>query len=151
MKLSAATLCDFAQVREGLLFVSSGGVSQLVGQSFPSPINVVLALSFVVDVTTDTGRHSVRIGVADGDGEEVGRTLGGEIGWDSSGPSGRAAIAHMVLGLAGLELPEPGAHSIRIRVDDKLAAELPLYGSLPDGVQEAEESSPTSGEQPPNE
>ena len=33
--LTSALLCDFAQVREGVLFVSSGGVSRLTTTSSP--------------------------------------------------------------------------------------------------------------------
>ena len=35
-RLTTLLLCDFAQVRDGLLFVSSGGVSRVVQSKYPA-------------------------------------------------------------------------------------------------------------------
>lgn len=35
-RLNSLILCDFAQVREGLLFVQSGGLTRLVASQFPA-------------------------------------------------------------------------------------------------------------------
>ena len=40
-QLKALVLCDFAQVREGLLFVQSGGLTRLVAPKFPAKFPAV--------------------------------------------------------------------------------------------------------------
>lgn len=42
--VSAAILCDFAQVREGLLFVNSGGITRAFAEQLPAPLNMMLGL-----------------------------------------------------------------------------------------------------------
>lgn len=44
-KLGAFLLCDFAQVREGLLFVASGGITQVRSRTLPLCAAVVVALA----------------------------------------------------------------------------------------------------------
>lgn len=46
MQLASAILCDFAQVREGLLFVSGGGITRIWRETFPAAAGVSLALVF---------------------------------------------------------------------------------------------------------
>src|SRR5262245_15290855 len=59
--IQAAILCDFAQVREGVLFVSSGGINRMYRAQTPAPMGVYLAL--VVDVGPEEVHrvHSIRI------------------------------------------------------------------------------------------
>ena len=56
MDIRVATLCDFAQVREGLLFVSSAGITRVYRESFPAPIGVMLAL-VLGDVAGGSGQR----------------------------------------------------------------------------------------------
>ena len=43
MEVTTAMLSDFAQVREGLLFVSSGGITRCYREQLPAPLGVHLA------------------------------------------------------------------------------------------------------------
>jgi len=40
MKLEAALLCDFAEVREGLLFVVAGGITRVARASLPDRLGL---------------------------------------------------------------------------------------------------------------
>ncbi len=56
-RLTTLLLCDFAQVREGLLFVSSGGVSRVVQSNYPA--NPRLHLAMVVHLpAASLGSHT---------------------------------------------------------------------------------------------
>ncbi|HLY13365.1 MAG TPA: hypothetical protein VKR24_03375 [Candidatus Limnocylindrales bacterium] len=44
MRLTVATLADFAEVREGLLFVSGAGIDQVFVATVPIPLPLTLAL-----------------------------------------------------------------------------------------------------------
>lgn len=46
MEIRVATICDFAQVREGLLSVLSAGVTRVWQTQYPAPLGVMVALIF---------------------------------------------------------------------------------------------------------
>lgn len=71
MEITTALLCDFAQVREGLLFVSSGGVTRCHREAFPAAINVFLALVIELDRIEAQRQHTMRVHLADEDGREI--------------------------------------------------------------------------------
>ena len=73
MKVSVATLCDFAQVREGLLFVSSGNITRVSRPAFPTRVDLFLALSFVVDARKESGDYSIEAAVRTESGDPVAR------------------------------------------------------------------------------
>ena len=63
MKVVTATLCDFGQIREGLLSVLSGGITRLKRPAFPAPLGCHLAL--ILEMSSieleDTREVSVRL------------------------------------------------------------------------------------------
>jgi hypothetical protein len=71
MEITTAMLCDFAQVREGLLFISSGGVTRCHREELPAPINVFMALVIELDRIEAQRPHSMRVHIADEDGREI--------------------------------------------------------------------------------
>src|SRR5687768_552007 len=71
MDVTTALLCDFAQVREGLLFVSSGGVTDMWRESFPAPFGVCLALVIELDSIERQRPHQLEVFILDQDGGEA--------------------------------------------------------------------------------
>lgn len=71
MDITTAMLCDYAQVREGLLFISSGGVTRCHRAEFPATINVFIALVIELDRIEAQRPHSMRVHIADEDGREI--------------------------------------------------------------------------------
>jgi hypothetical protein len=61
LSLTTVLLCDHAQVREGLLFVHSGGVSRVIPSTYPASIRVHLALVLHVPAAEVTGSHKVDV------------------------------------------------------------------------------------------
>lgn len=68
--------CDFAQVREGLLFVSSGGVTRSLRDELPAPIGVFLALVIELDRFEAQQQHIIRVSIMDEDGKELAEVNG---------------------------------------------------------------------------
>lgn len=71
MEITSAMLCDFAQVREGLLFVSSGGVTRCHRDEFPAPLGVFAAFVIQLERLEAQQQHSLRVHVVDEDGNEL--------------------------------------------------------------------------------
>jgi hypothetical protein len=71
MDVTTALLADFAQVREGLLFVSSGGVTRLFKDQLPAPLGVFLAIVLELDRIEAERVHEIQVVVVDEDGQEL--------------------------------------------------------------------------------
>jgi hypothetical protein len=78
MEITTALLADFAQVREGLLFVSSGGITRCYREELPAPLGVFLAVVLQLDRVEAERAHEVEVMVVDEDGGELAR-ISGEI------------------------------------------------------------------------
>jgi hypothetical protein len=76
MQISTAMFCDFAQVREGLLFVASGGVTRSLRDELPAPIGVFLALVIELDRFEAQQQHTLLVRVIDEDGKELAEVNG---------------------------------------------------------------------------
>jgi hypothetical protein len=111
-------LCDHAQVRDGLLFVLSGGVTRIMRDSFPAAMGTCLALVLEFD-STETGRpHQLEIVVVGEDGEEVAR-MEAEVQIDSN--TGARVAENLQLPIAVdlrvAGLARPGAYELHVYVD----------------------------------
>jgi Family of unknown function (DUF6941) len=71
MDITTAMLADFAQVREGLLFVSSGGVTRCYRDQLPAPLNVYLATVLELDRIEAEKAHELHVVVVDEDGQQL--------------------------------------------------------------------------------
>ena len=45
MQVRSATICDFAELREGLVFIVAGGITRVRRASFPAPAAIYLAIT----------------------------------------------------------------------------------------------------------
>jgi hypothetical protein len=71
MDITSAMLCDFAQVREGLLFVSSGGVTRCHREEFPAPLGVFAAFVIELERGEAARQHGLRVHLLDEDLNEL--------------------------------------------------------------------------------
>ncbi len=71
-------LADFAQVREGLLFVASGGITRCYRDQLPAPLGAFLAT--VLELTRQEAEqvHQLQVTVVDEDGQPL-ADISGEI------------------------------------------------------------------------
>ena len=111
-------LCDHAQVRDGLLFVLSGGISRIMRDSFPAAMGTCLALVLECDSTETDRPHQLEILVVGEDGEEVAR-MEAEVQIDGTN---RARLAENLqlpisVDLRAAGLARPGAYELHVYVD----------------------------------
>lgn len=119
MRVSTAILCDFAEVREGLLFVVAGGVTRLFREEWPGPMNVCLALIAELDRTERERPHELDVEIIDADGVSVARIRGGF----QQGPGPDTDIHEITFfpftfDLRQVGIAHPGWYSIGIQIDE---------------------------------
>jgi hypothetical protein len=76
MEITTAMLADFAQVREGLLFVSSGGITRCYREELPAPLGVFLAVVLELDRVEAERTHDVEVIIVDEDGGQLAQIAG---------------------------------------------------------------------------
>ena len=76
MEVTNAMLSDFAQVREGLLFVSSGGITRCYRDQLPAPLGVFLATVLELDRIEAERVHELHVVVVDEDGQQLAEIAG---------------------------------------------------------------------------
>lgn len=117
-EVSAAFLCDYASVREGLLHILGGGITRIWRDEFPSPLGVGLAVMFELH-RMELGRpHEVAIEIRDEDGASLAEIRGG-FGADSIpaiGPHEKILVP-LAIGLHGLQVQKHGDYEATIAVD----------------------------------
>ncbi len=81
MKIRVATICDFAQVRDGLLFVSSAGITRVWREQYPHQMGVMLAVILEVTQLEAQVPREIRVRVEDEDGMRLAEaSVGFQIG-----------------------------------------------------------------------
>lgn len=120
VRIAAAIVCDFAQVREGLLTVVSGGITRLYREKLPSPAGIWLALMIDFPPTERAFPHEVRIHVTAPSGAELAK-VGGAIQVDRNAAliafdSDERAFVPMPIPLQ-MQIAEYGWHDIAVTVD----------------------------------
>jgi hypothetical protein len=127
LDLSTAVLCDFAQVRDRLLFVASGAVSRLYRSELPSPIGLMVGLIIEVPLEDAGMNHSLRAEVINRHGTVL-ATLDNvfRVGDEGLFPHEVQQVP-LVLSITGVRARTWGTHQIRLYLDDELVRALTLY------------------------
>lgn len=117
MDVTTALLCDFAQVRDRVLFVVAGGVTRLWRQDVPAPMGVFLALVIEQDPVELRRAHELRVVVLGQDGEQMAEVVGGfQVDAAEIEPGDMVAVPAAV-DLRGVGLPAYGPYDCRVYVD----------------------------------
>ncbi|MCY4163165.1 MAG: hypothetical protein OXE93_02960 [bacterium] len=115
MDIRVATLCDFAQVREGLLFVSSAGITRVYRESFPAPIGVMLALVLEMSPVEAGISNKIKVRVEDADGLKLVEILGEmQVKLGSGHDPGEMVHVPFVADFRNMKLPNPGRYQVAI-------------------------------------
>lgn len=117
MEVAAALLCDFAQVRDRVLFVVAGGVTRLWRQELPAPMAVFLALVIEQDPLEIGEVHELRVVVLDQDGEQLAEVVGGFQVEAADVEPGDTVAVPAAVDLRAVSLPAHGPHDVRVFVD----------------------------------
>ena len=128
-RLSTLLLSDYAQVRDRLLFVSSGGISRVVQNTFPAHPRIHLAL--VVHLPVDTlGRpHRVLIKLKYPDHAAVIGQIEIKINLDQivGANPGEGINVPQAIDLAPVVFPHPGQVDVQVSIDDEPAGDLTFW------------------------
>lgn len=120
MRVAIATLADAANVREGLLSILSGLITQLNRDSYPSPMlaQVVLALEFSEDEARTGDDFAILVKIEDlsNDGASIAE-IEGRVGVNPGSESRGNAYLPLVLDTSNVQVPAPGPYQVRVRAD----------------------------------
>jgi hypothetical protein len=127
MEVTTAMLADFAQVREGLLFVASGGVTRCYREALPAPLGVYFAMVLELERLEAEAAREVRVVVVDEDGKELAE-IAGEI--QLGAPElmiGENLNVPITFDLRNVPIERYGSVEVRLYVDSELRRTLPIW------------------------
>ena len=114
-------LCDSAKVREGLLHLLGGGITQLWREQYPAQMVMDLALVFTLTPAERERRHVLNVNILGADGEQIAQAQGdfqvAAIGEDVD--AWASSIVPLVLPLQNVAIPEAGDYMIDVLVDNQ--------------------------------
>jgi len=122
-----ALLCDAATVRESLLHILGGGITNISRASYPAPLGVAVAAMFIVHPSEAVEQHRLKVLVQSADGTRIAE-IDGEFGVASSPDMqpGQMISAPLVIGLQQVPIPTPGSYSVELLIDNQLAKSFPV-------------------------
>jgi uncharacterized protein DUF6941 len=125
LRVECVLLCDAATLREGLLNVLGGGISQTTHPSFPATAQFNVAVRFVLEDDEVEGEHELVVRLDDPDGDAVQQL---RARFTAPRPGGWAldeAAVSLPIGLVA-DLPKEGLYRVQIELDERALASLPL-------------------------
>jgi hypothetical protein len=116
MRIDCLLLCDAATVRDGLLFLLGGGITQISRPEYPAALSADLALALAL-----TGEEAVREHLLEArlrhvsSDEEIGRV---ELSFQANAPAGpdRPTSVCFALPLRPVSLPLPGEYELTVTI-----------------------------------
>ena len=128
-RLSTLLLSDYAQVRDRLLFVSSGGISRVVQSSFPARPRIHLALVVHLPVGTLGSPHRVLIKLKYPDHAAVIGQIEIKINLDQIAGSnpGEGINVPQAIDLTPIVFAHAGQVDVQVSIDDEPAGDLTFW------------------------
>jgi hypothetical protein len=125
MRIDVALLCDAVTVREGLLNILAGGITRTTQPEYPAQFKGGLALRIMIHPTEATKPHDIEMFCQGEDGKHL-FDVNGQFQSQSAGHlPGEELSLPMALDF-NLQLPEPGAYSFEILIDNIHQASVPV-------------------------
>ncbi len=126
-RLDAIILCDFAQIREGLLFVQSGGLTRLVASTFPAHFQCHVAAMVQLPPDEAVDAHTMVIKVKAADTATLVATVNVEL-HETPQPMGlrpgEGRQVPIIVPLEKITFPAPGQYDLHVDIDDEFAGDL---------------------------
>lgn len=128
-RLATLLLSDFAQVRDRLLFVSSGGISRVVHSTFPAHPRIYLAMVVHLPANTLGQPHRVVIKLKYPDHVAVIAQIEVKINLDqiAGAHPGEGVNVPQALDLAPIVFPHRGQVDVQVAIDDVPAGDLTFW------------------------
>lgn len=126
-RLNALILCDFAQIREGLLFVQSGGLTRLVAPTFPAQFGCHVAALVYVPPHEAAEAHQMVIKVKAAETATLVATVNVAMHQTTPPPGlepGEGRQLPIVVPLAAVTFPSPGEYDLHVEIDGDFAGEI---------------------------
>jgi Family of unknown function (DUF6941) len=128
-ELTAGIVCDFAQVRERLLFVSSGAITRVVHPTLPASLGVMLAMVVEVPHDEHDQAHDLRVAVYRNDTAQ--RLFEWVAGFQITGyeahPGKGLYLPFVAAQMGATPIPIHGGYDIRMSVDGNDGPLLTVY------------------------
>lgn len=128
-RLTTLLLSDYAQVRDRLLFVSSGGISRVVQPTFPAHPRIHLALVVHLPVGTLGRPHRVLIKLKYPDHAALIGQVEIKINLDqiAGAHPGEGLNVPQAIDLSPIVFPHPGQVDVQVAIDDEPAGDLTFW------------------------
>lgn len=128
-RLTTLLLSDYAQVRDRLLFVSSGGISRVVQTTFPAHPRIHLALVVHLPAGTLGRSHRVLIKLKYPDHAAVIGQIEININLDqiAGATPGEGINVPQAIDLAPVVFAHPGQVDVQVSIDDEPAGDLTFW------------------------
>lgn len=113
MEVRVATICDYAQVREGLLSVISAGITRIWRSQYPSQLGVMLALIIEIGSGEAIDPREIRVRIEDADGKRLAEASGGfQIAPTPGHDPGELLTVPLVVDFREVSIPSPGRYQV---------------------------------------
>ncbi len=128
-RLTTLLLSDFAQVRERLLFVSSGGISRVAQASFPAHPRIYLAMMVHLPAGSLGAAHQVQIKLKYPDQAATIVQIDIAISVETvpGANPGEGINIPQVIDLSPIAFPHAGQVDVQVSVDDEPVGDLTFW------------------------
>lgn len=127
-RIHSAILCDFAQVREGLLFISSGGITRAYREEVPAALSMALAVVLEISCDELELAHEINFSVKHPESAEtVASAVGGLQVGDAATNPGENLYVPFVADLRQLVVPAFGAYDVQTAADGNPGPDITFY------------------------
>ena len=129
-ELKSLILCDFAQVRDGLLFVQSGGLTRLASASFPATFSCHVATLVWLPPLEAGAAHEMVMKVKSASTAALTATV--KVALHETTPPaelqpGEGRLVPIVVPLHAVRFPDPGEYDLQVDVDDEFAGDISFH------------------------
>jgi hypothetical protein len=126
-RLDALVLCDFAQIREGLLFVQSGGLTRLVAQTLPAAFGCHVAAMVYMPPNEAVEAHRMVMKIKSADAATLVATVNvdlHEVPRPAGLLPGEGRQVPVVIPMHKVVFPRAGRYDLQVDIDAEIAGDL---------------------------
>lgn len=117
--LTTLLLCDYANIREGMINIVSGGITRIgTSVGFPSPIDAHLAMSVYVHPDKVANTHTGRVVLRYPDTVEEIARIEFQFHGDADLHPGEGLNFHFALPLQGIAAPHAGQIDVSVTINE---------------------------------
>ena len=128
-QLKALILCDFAETRENLLFIQSGGLTRLASSVFPARFSCYIGAIVYMPPDEVEAAHEMVLRVKSTADAAVIATVNVEMHQQhvTGLAPGEGRLLPIAVPLNAVVFPEPGEYDVQADLDGELAGDLSFH------------------------